>query len=74
MLKTHDERVFEKGQLRHLNKNYTDIIKSGKFEAALPLAEEENQPELVNLPRLVFHFNRINNGRLRQLIDFMNTP
>jgi len=28
--------------------------------------------DLAGLPRLIFHFNRRNYGRLRQLIDFVN--
>lgn len=59
-------------QLAHLNKNFKDIIKIGSFQRTAPLKEEENQPELAHLPRIIFDFNRINNGRLRQLIDYMN--
>ncbi len=59
-------------QLRYLNAHFKDILTGGEFQAAEALKEEENQPELKNLPRLIFKFNRVNNGRLRQLIDFMN--
>lgn len=62
----------EKSQLRHLNDNFKDIIVGGKYTASEALKDEANQPELSKLPRLVFPFNRINNGRLRELIDFMN--
>lgn len=66
------QRPIEDAQLRHLNSNFKDILKSASFIRSGPLKEETNQPELKNLPRLVFPFNRVNNGRLRQLIDFMN--
>lgn len=59
-------------QLNHLNRHFKDILTSGRFQASAPLPEEMNQPELDSLPRLVFKFNRINTGRLRHLIDFMN--
>ncbi len=38
--------------------------------AALP--EERDEPELKQLPRLVFAFDRRSLGRLRQLIDMIN--
>ena len=34
--------------------------------------EEANEPELANMPRLKFRFDRHAIGRLRQLIDVMN--
>jgi uncharacterized protein (TIGR00730 family) len=66
------QKYLEDSQLQHLNKNFSDIVVSGKFQRSAALPEEENQPELAHLPRLVFRFNRINNGRLRQMIDFLN--
>ena len=41
---------------------YGDMILFGQFKS----------DETVDLPRLVFHFNRVNFGRLRQMIDFLN--
>ena len=35
--------------------------------------EREDAPELVRLPRLVLEFNRSSFGRLRQLIDRLNS-
>jgi hypothetical protein len=34
--------------------------------------EEADEFKLVELPRLAFHFNRRNFGRLRELIDVIN--
>lgn len=59
-------------QLKYLNKNFSGILSSGEYYRSAALPEEGNQPELAHLPRLVFHFNRVNNGRLRQLIDYLN--
>ena len=58
--------------LDHINANFGDILESGSFNQSGPLEEESNEPELDELSRLVFHFNRRNLGRLRQLIDLIN--
>jgi hypothetical protein len=63
----------DKKMLEHLNKNFSDIVVSGKFTTGKPHEDEENQPELKALPRIFFKFNRVNNGRLRQLINYLNT-
>ncbi len=63
----------DKKTLDHLNKNFADIVVSGKYSTGEPHKDELNQPELKELSRLFFKFNRINNGRLRQLIDYLNT-
>jgi hypothetical protein len=34
---------------------------------------ERDEPALANLPRLVFRFNRRDHGRLRILIDLLNS-
>ena len=66
------QRRLDRTALRRVNDRFSDILSSGRFEMSDALPEEENQPELARLPRLVFHFNRVNNGRLRQLIDELN--
>jgi hypothetical protein len=59
--------------LRALNTRFSDIcLDGGKFSATAPLPEEENEPELKDLHRIVFPFNRTNFGRLRSLIDVIN--
>ena len=37
-----------------------------------PLPEENDEPEIQHLPRLVADFNRQDFGRLRELIDAIN--
>jgi hypothetical protein len=56
-----------------LEREFADILVSGGIVqcAALP-DENEQEPELNALSRLVFRFNRANWGRLRQLIDRIN--
>jgi len=59
--------------LRTLQDRFADICLNGAaFRASGPLPEEENEPGLAGLHRIVFPFNRTNFGRLRQLIDVIN--
>jgi uncharacterized protein (TIGR00730 family) len=59
--------------LRTLQDRFADICVNGAtFRASGPLPEEENEPDLAGLHRIVFPFNRTNFGRLRQLIDVVN--
>lgn len=55
-----------------LNAEFRDIVKSGAIEARSALEEEEDEPQLKGLSRLVFRHRRRNFGRLRQLIDAVN--
>jgi uncharacterized protein (TIGR00730 family) len=57
--------------LERLSKDFADIILRGSLRMSGPLPEEID-PIHAELPRLVFHFNRINYGRLRKLIDALN--
>jgi len=58
--------------LRDLNRDFADILDGGAFEQGAALPEERNEPTLIQLPRLLFQYNRKNFGRLRQLIDTLN--
>jgi uncharacterized protein (TIGR00730 family) len=58
--------------LRDINQEFRDILQQGEFVQGEPLPDEEDEPEIGHLPRLVFHFDRRSHGRLRQLIDFLN--
>ncbi|MGV2831025.1 LOG family protein [Myxosarcina sp. GI1(2024)] len=57
--------------VERLNEEFSDILVKGKIvkSAALP---EEREDETADLPRLVFHFNQRNLGRLYQLITVIN--
>jgi uncharacterized protein (TIGR00730 family) len=58
--------------LATIRTQFSDILAAGDFELSNPLPEEKDESLLAKLPRLVFHFNRHNYGRLRQLIDCLN--
>jgi hypothetical protein len=58
--------------LDHLNTHFACILTSGRFALGGPLPEEKDEPDLADLPRLVFQFNRRDFGWLRLLIDTIN--
>jgi hypothetical protein len=58
--------------LERLGDEFSGILSQGRFLVCGPLSEERDEPDLADLPRLVFHFNRRDLGRLRQLIDWLN--
>ncbi len=62
----------DKATLERLEGEFFGILSKGRFEVCGPLSEERDEPDLADLPRLVFHFNRRDLGRLRQLIDWLN--
>jgi uncharacterized protein (TIGR00730 family) len=53
--------------------NFADILTDGKFRQETAITGETPRPELAGQTRLIFHFNRRNLGRLRQLIDTINS-
>ena len=58
--RTKSTQRLEKRSHAHENKQHT----------ALP--EEHGEPDLIELPRIIFRFNRKSIGRLRQLINAIN--
>jgi len=58
--------------LARLHEDFGDLPVKGGFVVSGALAEEDAD-QTAALPRLVFHFNRVNYGRLRQMIDYLNT-
>lgn len=55
-----------------INQRYSDLSGGTPFSLSFPLPEEENEPELKDLTRLVFSFKKHNYGMMRELIDFIN--
>jgi len=57
-----------------LNHDFSDIVVKGAIVQTGALEEEKDDaPELARLPRLVLEFDRSSFGRLRQLIDRLNS-
>lgn len=51
---------------------FEGLLDEGAFRLSGPLPEEANEPELADLPRLVFRFNRRDFAGMRLLIDAIN--
>jgi hypothetical protein len=60
--------------LGKLKESFSDILApQGEMFLSGPLPAEADEPEIADLPRLVMDFDRKNFGRLRSLIDAMNS-
>jgi uncharacterized protein (TIGR00730 family) len=58
--------------LAKVNETFRDLLVTGRFVQSAALPEEDDEPDLARLSRLVFQYNRKDVGRLRQLIDWLN--
>ena len=58
--------------LAHAKANFSGFLVDGTFEQLDALPEEANEPDLLDMKRLVFNFDRRNLAQLRQLIDYIN--
>ena len=59
--------------LAELNRNFSDIVQTGEIIQRDALRQEKNEPEILDLPRLVLTPHRRSFGRFRQLIDAINS-
>jgi uncharacterized protein (TIGR00730 family) len=58
--------------VQKLTTDFADVLSSGAIVQTRALPEEANEPEIADLPRLVFTPHRRNFGRIRCLIDGIN--
>lgn len=69
------QRAPDAGMMQRIASEFADLVAPGgspfRVSAALPV--EADEAALSALPRLVFGFNRRDHGRLRVLIDLLNT-
>ena len=56
-----------------LNEDFSDIIEGEGFRRIDTTQDEQDNTDQVDLPRIAFGFNRRDYGRLRQLIDRINS-
>jgi uncharacterized protein (TIGR00730 family) len=56
-----------------MNEDFSDIITGPKITTIEATPDERADEDLVDLPRIAFGFNRRDYGRLRQLIDVLNS-
>src|ERR1041385_741226 len=56
-----------------MNEDFADIVVGPKIKQIVPTPEEVEDNDNVNLPRIAFGFNRRDYGRLRKLIDVLNS-
>jgi uncharacterized protein (TIGR00730 family) len=61
-------------QLEILTGEFSEILAPGsRFRMTGPLPKEEDQPDLMSLPRIAFEFNRRNSGLLMAFIRRINS-
>jgi len=59
--------------LAALNEDFADIITGPPIQRIPPTPEEQEDQDHLELPRIAFGFNRRDYGRLRQMIDVLNS-
>jgi len=65
-------RPLSEAALTRLDNDFADVLRRGQIVQRNALPQEKNQPEIWDLPRLVFTPNRRSFGRLREFIDEVN--
>ncbi len=66
------KRPIKPALLKQLNEKFTHLTKGQPMVLSGALPEEANEPELADLPRIVFPFDRRDYGTFRAFIDFIN--
>jgi uncharacterized protein (TIGR00730 family) len=64
-------RLAEKA-IELINAAFDDVLNGHHLVQGVALPEEQNEPEIADLPRLIFTPKRKNFGRFRKLIDAIN--
>lgn len=59
--------------IAHLNDDFADIITGEKIQATDPLPDERDDNDFLELPRIAMGYDRKSYGRLRQMVDVLNT-
>ena len=56
-----------------MNQDFPDLVTEGKIKAIAATPEEREDHQFVELPRIGFEFNKRDYGRLRQMIEVLNS-
>ena len=59
--------------LEAMNEDFADIITGEPIKVISPTEEEVEDASFLDMPRIGFGFNRRDYGRLRQLVDVLNS-
>jgi hypothetical protein len=62
----------DRAGMADLNRRFADIVATGAMRLSKPLPPERADSDHLDLPRLVFRFDKVHYGRLRHLIDELN--
>jgi uncharacterized protein (TIGR00730 family) len=66
-------QALSKRAVADLNEKFADIVRKGEIIQGPALRQEKNEPEIWDLPRLLLTPYRDRFGRVRQLIDAINS-
>jgi len=66
------QRTLSENALAQLNAGFTDILQTGSIEQGTALPEEQNEPALADVPRLLLTPHQRDFGRYRALINAIN--
>jgi uncharacterized protein (TIGR00730 family) len=67
------KKTLSEAMLARIRAEFKDIVVKGSIEPTEMLPQEANEPALVSLPRLRLWFDRRSLGRLRQMLDLINS-
>jgi len=59
-------------QIAEAQSTFQDLCADGSFSQVEAFPQEQDEPEVLHLPRLAFPYHRREAGRLRQFIDWLN--
>jgi hypothetical protein len=59
--------------IESLNRDFLDVLGDGKVSQTGPFPEESDDPDTLHFHRLSVPFNRRDFGRLRQMINMINS-
>lgn len=67
--------ALDEASVLNIRERFQDmLVPDGTITESRALSAEDDEPDIVHLPRLLVDFNRKDFGRLRHFIDMINTP